>query len=590
VVAWIAVAALALGLGTLEFRRRDRRHRRSRVALVLVAVTAIGALLSPPTIPAAGSDPSTIVLVTPGATRAELESAADSFPGAPAVSWPDSVADLGALRERFPALRRVVVVGWGVRSGWWEGDSGLEVSLVPGPVPPGIELAAWPRTVRLGEAVRIAGRLRGVMDSLVLLEGPGGEVDTIHPTPADVGRFQVEVVPAAAGRARYIASAASVPPETLFIAVEPSIPPAVLVLEGAPSFETTFLRRWLASQGGKMAIRTRLSLDRDRIERVNAPDQALRPLSPELLSGFNLLMVDGPTLRGFSPAERRALAAAIQDEGLGLLVLPDSLASREGEFFPFALTPTGELDGRTVRPRWVGQRDRSTTGVPVEAMEIALAPGQRDLIQDPVGRSLAAMVRAGTGRIGTTLVTAPSRWQLEGDRQSYAEYWSRLYQAMARGQGDAWQLDADGPVVEQFGASLGITTDDPSPRVEVTAPDGSVDTVGVAQDLADPARWWGMFWPRMPGWHRATNRGGAAYEFHVESMRHTPAEAEARLRGTTARAALSQPAGPAALREVRRPLPPLIPFVLLVVALAALWAEGRGLFPDRGGPRSPAPS
>ncbi|MDZ4673580.1 MAG: hypothetical protein SGI84_03935 [Gemmatimonadota bacterium] len=575
---WGGALLLGLLLGWLELRRVDQRHRLSRTILVLLATLALGALLAPPRVPGPGTVRDTIVVVTPGGDEALLQSARDSFPGAPVTSWPDSVADLDALQRRFPSARRVVVVGWGLRSVWWQGQDTMRVWFMPGQLPAGFHSLEFPPTLRLGERAVITGVLRGTSDSVIVLEGPDGTRDTVPHDPSGGGRFEFAVTPAAAGRIHYVLSATAVPGETVSVAVEPATPPAVLVVEGAPSFETTFLRRWLSAQGGRVAIRTRLSLDRDRTERVNLPDQPLRPFRSELLAQFDLVMLDGPSLRELSPDERRALVEAVQDKGLGLLVAPDSLARRDEDFFPFRLLPTGELDDRQVRPRWVGHGDRSTTAVPAAALEVGPAPGLTELIHDPVGRIIAATTRLGIGRIGTSLLLAPSRWQLEGDTAAYAAYWSRLYQATARGYDDRWELVTDGPVQEQLAVDIGLTTDDPAPRVEIRAPDGSVDTVGVAQDLADPARWWGRFWPRMPGWHEATNQGRSAYLFDVAPVRLSALEASSRRRATMMRAAVSPPWDPQPGPRSRSPLPPLIPFVVLVAALGSLWAEGRGLW------------
>lgn len=587
---WVAILGLGSLLAWLERRRPDRRHRHARAVLVLLAALALGALLEPPSLPVPGLNSGTVILQTPGADEPLLREARDSFPGARVAIWPDPVRDLSALRRLHPEARRVVVVGWGLRAGWWEGQDSIEVRFMPGRSPDGFQALQAPGAVRLGEEAVIAGSIRGATDSAIVLEGPDGARDTVFQNLAGAGRFEFRVAPAAAGQVRYQLSAAGVLGETVSIAVLPPRPPAVLVVESAPSFETTFLRRWLASQGGRMAIRTQLSLDRYRSERINLADQPLRPLRPELLAEFDLVLIDGPTLRSLTPAERGALGVAIREGGLGLLVAPDSVARQDREFFPFTLRGTGELEERRVRPRWAGQRDGSTTAIPAAPFEIEPAAGLTALGHDPVGRILAASRRIGLGRTATTLLTASSRWQLEGETGAYADYWSRLYRAAARGQGDRWEVAADGPIAEHHAVDIGLTTDDPAPRVTIRAPDGSVDTVGIAQDLADPARWWGRFWPRMTGWHEATNQGGSAYLLDVASARPSALEANSRLHATRIRAATSIALVSQDVPRSRQPLAPLIPFLVLVAALGALWAEGRGLWDRILAARHRAPS
>ncbi len=578
-IVWAGAAVLAAALAWLEMRRPDQRHRMARVGLVVVVVAALTALVRPPMLPGPRSVSATVILATPGTEAALLAAARDSVPGAPVAWWPDSVSDLDDLRREFPGAAVIVVTGWGLREGWWEGQGDLAIRHLPAAPPDGFLGLAWPRAVTLGATGTIAGVVHGAAGPIMVgLQGPDGRVDSVLVVPDSGARFRFQILPGAAGRAEYVLAAPGMAPESLRISVERPQAPAVLVLESAPSFETTFLRRWLVPQGATVAIRTRVSRDRDRIERVNLDDLPLRPIRPELLARFDLVIADGGALSELGAAERRALEAAVRQEGLGLLVVPDPAPGGPEPLFPFTLVPTGDPEERLVRPAWDDRSDRSTTAVPALPAELRLRAGQRPLIRDPVGRVVAAASRIGNGRVATSLLLSPSRWQLEGEVDAFGGYWSLLLGAVARGGGERWSLVTDGPVVEQEAVALVLTTEDPDPVAVVRGPDGVPDTLGLAQDLADPARWWGRFWPKTSGWHGVTNRDGAAYHFDVGSPRESTREASARLQATARRATLS----PVRLEEERsvRPAPmgPLLPFLVLVAGLSLLWAEGRGLW------------
>jgi hypothetical protein len=578
-IVWAGAALLAAALAWLEIRRPDRRHRMARAGLVVVVVAALAALLRPPMIPGTRSLSATVILATPGTTSALLAAARDTVPGAPVAWWPDSVSDLDALQREFPDAARVMVTGWGLREGWWEGHGDLAIRHLPAAPPAGFSGLAWPRAVTLGATGTITGTAEGAAGPIMVgLQRPDGRVDSILVLPDSGARFRFQILPGAAGRAEYVLAAPGMAPESLRISVVRPRPPAVLVLESAPSFETTFLRRWLVPQGATVAIRTRVSRDRDRIERVNLGEVPLRPIRPELLARFDLVIVDGGALGELGEAERRALETAVRVEGLGLLVVPDPPPEGGDPLFPFTLAPTGDPEERLVRPAWDERSDRSTTAIPALPAELRAQAGQRALIRDPVGRVVAAATRIGNGRMATSLLLSPSRWQLEGEQDAFGGYWSLLFGAVARGGGERWSLVTDGPVVEQEAVALVLTTEDPNPLAVVRGPDGVPDTLGLAQDLADPARWWGRFWPRTSGWHGVTNRGGAAYHFDVGPPRQSAQEAGARLEATARRATLSPVRSGEEHRLRPAPLGPLLPFLVLVAALALLWAEGRGLW------------
>lgn len=573
---WVAAAVLGLGLAVLEARRANRRHLGLRIAAALVAAASLAALVRPPSLPSLAPRTDAALLVTPGADAAAVDRLHDSLPGLPVLTWPDSVADLGELRRRLPDLRHLHVSGWGLRESFWSGHDELSVIFHPSPSPRGFRHLAWPGVVRLGDEVPITARIDDTAPiGLAWIEHPDGIRDTL-PAAAlidSVARFRV--VPRAEGPATYLIGTGTLAAETLHVMVRPPRPPAVLILEGAPSFETTFLRRWLADQGAAVAVRTRLSRSQFRTERINLPGAVLGTITEALLDRFDLVMLDGSTLQALSGMERGALDRAIREGGLGLLVAPDSLARRDAQQFPFRLASTGDLDGRMVRPQWSGQRGGTGAPVPALAEEIVAEEGVRPLMRDPVGRIVAATTAHGAGVVGTSMIAAPSRWLLEEEPMAFAGYWQAMIAALARNRSDQWALAPDAPPAVDLALSLVLVTVDTLPQATVTRPDGTVDTLGLARDPAEPHRWWGRYWPLEPGWHQATNRDGEPYPFHVSVMAESAREAAARL-GATARRADAPPVDPGRSPEpARRPLPPLLPFLALVVATGVLWGEGR---------------
>ncbi|MFN2315820.1 MAG: hypothetical protein ABR551_06915 [Gemmatimonadales bacterium] len=573
---WAAAAALGLGLAALEARRADRRHLGVRMVAVLVAVASLAALVRPPSLPSLAPRTDVVLLVTPGANETAVARLRDSLPGVPMYRWPDSIADLADLRLHLPDLHRLHVAGWGLREAFWIGHDDMDVSFHPAPPPYGISHVAWPAVVRLGDAIPFVARLNAPTDEgAIWLERPNGTVDSLPLSglAGPVARFQATAN--AAGEWAYVLGMPGIPAETLHVAVRPAKPPAVLILEGSPAFETTFLRRWLAEQGATVAVRSRLSRDQFRTERINLPGVALGTITETLLNRFDIVMLDGSTLQALSGAERGALDRAIREGGLGLLVAPDSLARRDAQRFPFRLTSTGDLDIRMVRPQWRGQRGGTSVPVPAMAEEIVAAAGVRPLMRDPAGRVVAATAAYGAGMVGTSMILAPSRWLLEEEPAAFAGYWQAMIAALARNRSDQWALAADGPPAVDLALSLVLVTSDSQPRATVTRPDGLVDSLGLARDPAEPQRWWGRYWPMEAGWHHATNGDGEPYPFHVSVLRDTAREAAARLMATARRAGASPVDSEGFQEPARRPLPPLLPFLALVVATGVLWGEGR---------------
>lgn len=574
-IIWAAAALLGAVLAGLEMRRPDRRHLGVRIAAVLLAVASLAALVQPPMLPSSATRPATALLVTPGASAGEVGRLQDSLPGIPVVRWPDSIADLDELGLRMSGLRSLHVVGWGLRESFWIGQEALQVTAHPSPLPDGVSWLSFPERVRLGDAVSIVARLGAPGDGVLWLQHPDGMIDSLPAGAASDSVVRFEGRTRATGDFVYVLGGDGLSPESLHVSVLPPRPPAVLILEGSPAFETTFLRRWLADQGAAVAVRTRLSRDQFRMDRVNLPGIPLGTVTAALLDRFDLLLIDGATLQSLTVAERTVVDEAVRLGGLGMLVAPDSLARRTPRDFPFELMATGDLDGRMVRPIWSGQRVGTHAPVPALAAEIAPAEGGRPVMRDPVGRIVAASVSRGLGVIGTSMITAPSRWLLEEEPAAFAGYWQAIITALARSRSDHWALAADGPPAVDLALSLVLVTGDTLPVPTVARPDGTTDTLGLARDPAELRRWWGRYWPVAAGWHRATNRDGESYPFHVSALRESPREAAARLTATARRASSAPVTPETEAVPARRPLPPLFPFLALVVATGVLWGEGR---------------
>lgn len=574
-IGWLLAVAAGVALSVLEWRRRDRR-RGLRIAALLLALASLAALAAPPLVPRRAGAADTAILVTPGTNGQLLGEARRRAPGAPVIIWPDSVEGVAPLRLRMPGLRQLHVTGWGVRESEWFGQEDLAVVHHAAVPPAGMAALDWPRTIRLGDALTISGLLRDAPGSrTVWLAHPDGTADTLT-IPADSEPlFRFTARPGAEGRYRYVLGADGLAPDTIPVAVLPPRPPSVLILEGAPAFETAFLRRWLASQGAAVAVRTRLSRDQFRVERVNLPGVALGMVTDALLDRFDLLVMDGFALAALGAGERTALDRALREGGLGLLLLPDSSARRDLQRFPFTLDATGDLEGRLVRVEWPGQLPGGAIAVPALGEEIRAAPGVVPLMRDPVGRVVAATAAAGRGVIGTSLISAPSRWLIEEAPDAYAAYWRTIIGALARDRADRWIPAPDGPIVVDQGVVLALVTTDTLPLATVTRPSGTVDTLGLAQDPAEPTRWWGRYWPVEAGWHLATNQGGEPYPFDVGVMRESVSEVRARLTATGRIAGRPMGLPPQPPPSERRPLGPLIPFLALVLATGVLWGEGR---------------
>ncbi len=554
-------------------------------ALVLAAGSLAGLFLSQRARP--GGAAATIVVATPGAQPALVRHMADSA-RAPVYVLPragdahrfgggaEAAPDIAWILRRSPGTRHIVVVGWGLDDPELEqlGDRSIRLAAGrPGTasLPAGIATVRWSGSVPVGGALTVRGTTTGLPPGAVVrLSGPGAVTDSAR-IAAD-STFVLSVRPAAEGRFEYVILPAPgsphAVPDTLGVVVTHARPPSLLILDASPSFESRYLEDWLRRRGGSLALRTEISRDRYHTRFLNRPAADLSRLSPGLLQEFDLLLLDARTLRSLPVGEQRVLTAAA-NAGLGIMLVADAQSPPSTELLAgFPLSPVGG-GVRSGRVKWATESGR--TRVDLAPLQLAANHETPVLVTDSAGAAVVAWRRRGAGAVGVSLVLTPSRWQLGGEHELFADYWSRLIGALARPPQVRWEVSqpprVDAPMqIIRSGADSGAA-------VIVESPEGNRDSLYLAQDPLTATRWEGSYWPRVAGWHRVIGTSSAP-GFYVTGG-WTALDAAARRRATLERAG-----GPAGADSGRAPgparrTPDLVLFALFLTSVAVLWSERR---------------
>jgi hypothetical protein len=531
----VAAVTGAAGLAWIEWRRTGRL----RGARMMAAVTSAGCLLilalRPTRSRAVGAADATIVTQGAVATaRAPVYAIGLARRGAiqaPDLGW------IGRLRAP-PAS--VTVTGWGLEEEQWPEapDPPLPFNVEPmlAPPPPGISSITWPASLVLGAEAVVRGRVRpGAGSARVILADAGGALDSARLSSGEVS-FTLGARPRATGRWRptiRLDPARGVPAESLAIDVRPAPPFRVLLLESSPSFETRFLRDWLAARGAQVMTRTLVSRARSRVTGVNLP--ALDQLSRAALDSVGVVVLRGKA-GAAPPPERRELDSAVRERGLGLVLVIDA-------------TPPPPTLGSEV------------------------------LVRDGSGAPLAEVTSDGRGRVARTSVRNSAGWKLRGDSVGYAAFWALVLGAVRRAPDTALTVEGSGPHFVNRPAVV-VARGDPGMQAVTVERDGApMDSVYLAAMPGDSAARRGLYWPPRPGWYRLGGPGGSGF-FVYDTSRWTALQAERRAQATLARAGprrrtVSDVAG--------APLPLWPAFLGFVLASGFLWwAQSR----TRGSPRT----
>lgn len=566
ILASVAIVVFGI-LAYLEFRRANRRLLVVRISATAIAVSALAVLGiqagKAPEIQSKGLTSAT--LLTP---QLALKHAGREI----------RLPDVAFLRRHYPSIRQLTILGNGLEP--WDFDVLQRIGLIfrtPEEATtdkPAIRRISYPRTVKLGEFVRIQGEVRGKMASTVHVDPPHGAEAVADVRNDD--RFEiVTATPPAPGRYLWKVKVGDVD-ETIGIAVEAPDLPRVLTLESSPKIDTGRLRQWFSANGGQFLTRSLVSRDRYRFASSAPPAIEFGSVDEALLRKFDIVVMDDGALKLLAPTERDALERAVRDEGLGILIAIDSAARYDDFFLPWRLRRI-ETDGagiRTTRLKW-----HSTVTQPVTVEDAEIVSEKLALVRDTQDRILAAAAKRGRGTVVATLVRDTWRWPLQNDPASFAEYWSRLLTAAARPHDKGnWSLVSgfDGPIfVDQ---PLELLWTHPSAEVGVlVGPDQQTARIEFAQDAANSSKWRAKFWPRKPGWYSI---GQPAFSFYVSPADSWSAFQTARRTEATRQFAALYPAvGLEKDRHVasfvRSDAIMAISFVMFVLTAGFLWIERR---------------
>ncbi|MSU50408.1 MAG: hypothetical protein EXS37_15205 [Opitutus sp.] len=516
------------------------------------------------------------------------------------------IPDAAFLRRTFPSLQRIVIEGDGVDTTDASALRGLDVTWhVPGASPRGAPFFAAvsaPRTLPVGQHLEVQGRVRGMRP---------GETITANLTGSDGSTQSVEVraSPEGDGAFSLRSGATAVAPgafewklrlgpngETLVLGAEVTRPelPRVLILQVSPNVEGGRLQRWLAEAGAPVTSRTRVSAEHVRFAAANRSAAEFAAVDATVLASFDVVVAREAALADLLPAERTALEAAVQTQGLGLLV-----TGEPGSIAIGALLAPWQFradDTREAGDAGRGARLRLHVGtalaepISVEPAEIVLPGSGRWLVRDSQAKTLGAALRHGRGWIARILVSDTWRWLQGGHPKIYATYWSGVLSAVARPvmtPGGRWSLE-NGTRPIFVGEAVRLSwigpPDTAIPATETLArydPSAAPVKLKLTRDSAEPLCAEALYWPAHAGWHEVrTTAAGASLAFYVQPRETLPGfraehrhDATARLRADGSGASMATLARNAE-RSVHR-FADYVWFVFFVMSAGWLWLGQR---------------
>lgn len=288
------------------------------------------------------------------------------------------------------------------------------------------------------------------------------------------------------------------------VIVENEIPLKIALINGFPTFESKYLKNYLAAMGHEVVVRSQITKDRFKYEYFNTGERIIGNLSKSKLESYDLIIIDAKSLRDVNRSSRLALERSIKEEGLGVLIQVDA------SFFG----SSGNLE------RFGFDRNQKTT-VTLESfpkVKMEKHPyqfreefGMEPLHRDKDAQIVSAYKRRGKGRIGTTILTNTYELILNGEAEQYRQLWSEIIERLGKKQDHqiSWKTSSVHAIKDHpFDFELRTLLKDPEVKT------GKGYDIALRNTIDVPTVWKGRSYPLKEGWHSLGFVQDSSRRFH----------------------------------------------------------------------------
>ena len=496
---FVLALVLLAGLVVREWVRENPRRKVLRVVVAVLLGMATMSIIYRPAIKRS-LDKSNLILLTDGYVQSQLDSMKRVVPRAD-LRRVDTTVNAYTNLEAYGSI---YVLGYGLPEyDLWQLE-GLPVQFLGSAPLTGLTRMHFPRQSEQERKLTIRGKFITNENTWLFLKGAEGKLDSAQ-VRAEQPDFELAFVPKTVGNFIYtLTDFSGNLSEKIPLVIQPSKKLKVLMINAFPTFETRYLKNYLARKGNEVTVRNQVSKGVFRTEFYNTPEIPINQLTNQLITAQDVLIIDLQSLENLTRAERSALNNAIQNEGVGLFIQPEDDIFRKSDFLSIERIPieeemvSGNLAGTSVTLAQYGFQLRKSN------FQITLLEDDQHLF--------ALAERSGLGKIGTTVLRDTYRQNLNGDSLIYANIWSGILNGLAKPNEGSTTLFAQDevvyprePYIFEIQSPLGhrsLGEGDQYSAAQIPKLQIADLSIPLAQDAAIPERWQGTYWSRQAGWQQ----------------------------------------------------------------------------------------
>ncbi len=488
-----------------EYTLSGSRRILLKVILSVLAVIALACIALKPVIPTSDTS-GKIILLTPGYEREDLDSLRKTHSAIKVLDYKDPELDFPYIQN----AEAVYILGNGVPQYELYRFEKIPAIYIPGTSPTGVVKVRFSEKNVVGDDLKIQGLYNSShAGHRLILQAPGGEgLDSVVLNGGDKQPFQLRSELKVAGEFVYNLIEKNDEGKVLTndpvpVQVQEKMGLRVLIINNFPTFETKYLKNFLAEAGHEVVVRSQITSGRFKYEYFNTNRKIIGNFSRETLEGYDLLIVDAATVRALEKSQSAGLSNAIRLDGLGVFIQPDE---------NFFISPGDLVNLKFKRQRndELSLDDWPEINFSVFPFVFDLSPGFEN-IHTSGNSAISGYMRNGMGRIGTSVLSNTFELFLEGNPEVYKEIWTELIEQLSKRENVPAQLEQ----LEQFVFQnepyhFTIRTQSPPPVIT-----NNERVIPLAQDVNLPEYWKGRVWPREKGWSQFKEDTTRVYHYYV---------------------------------------------------------------------------
>jgi hypothetical protein len=285
----------------------------------------------------------------------------------------------------------------------------------------------------------------------------------------------------------------------------------ILIINEFPTFETKYLKNYLAEKGHELIVRSQITRGKFKYEYFNIVNRPIIDFSEISLTHYDILIIDSQSFRNLSSSQKNNLERVIRNNGLGMFVQPNPSYN----------------SSRTYLSNFSFQLDNSTILELDKWSKIKLSKHSYNFkssfalntIHQSNDKILTAYKSLGNGRVGTSVFENTFQLLLNGNKKIYQKLWVETINALGKKKIPSATWEPSSNIVfknQPFNFKLRTLIDYPLIHIE------NDNDITLINDIDIKSLWKGRTYPKHLGWgsNKLKQDSTQIFKYYVSDTTH----------------------------------------------------------------------